>query len=41
LFIIAMKSIEISFGQAASHSPMLVQEPKYCSITSTMFSVRS
>ncbi len=35
-----MKSIEISLGHAASHSPWLVHEPKNSSITSTMFSTR-
>src|ERR687892_304566 len=35
-----MKSMEISFGQAASHSPMLVQEPKNCSMVSTMLATR-
>ena len=36
-----MKSIEIDFGQAASHSWWFVQEPKYISIASTMSTVRS
>ena len=36
----AMKSMEMLFGQAASHSPWLVQEPKYSSIVSTMASTR-
>ena len=35
-----MKSIEISFGHAASHSPWLVHEPNQRSISSTMM-VRS
>ena len=40
LFISAMKSIEIDFGHAFSHSPWFVQEPKYSSIVSTMASTR-
>ena len=40
MFISAMKSIEISFGHAASHSPWLVHEPKYSSIVSTIASTR-
>jgi hypothetical protein len=36
----AMKSIEMLFGQAFSHSPWLVHEPKYSSMICTMFSVR-
>ena len=36
----AMKSIEISFGHAASHSPWFVHEPKNSSIVSTIASVR-
>jgi len=35
-----MTSIEMLFGQADSHSPWLVQEPKYCSMVSTIASVR-
>ena len=35
----AMKSSEISFGQASEHSPWLVHEPKNSSIVSTMDSV--
>ena len=31
-----MKSIEIDFGQAASHSPWLVHDPKNSSMVSTM-----
>src|SRR5262252_8156394 len=37
----AMKSSEISFGQAASHSPCIVQEPNHRSISSTMLITRS
>ena len=36
----AMKSIEISLGHAAWHSPWFVQLPKNSSMVSTMFSVR-
>src|SRR5690242_2168904 len=36
----AMKSIEISFGHAASHSRWFVHEPKYDSIVSTIATVR-
>ena len=36
----AMKSREISLGQASKHSPWLVHEPKNSSMTSTMDSVR-
>src|SRR3954452_11019237 len=36
-----MKSIEISFGHAASHSPWLVHDPKNCSIVFTMLVTRS
>ena len=35
--MIAMKSIEIDFGHAFSHSPWLVQDPKNSSMVSTMF----
>src|ERR1700712_1341788 len=38
--MVAMKSIEISFGHASWHSPWLVHEPKNSSILSTMASVR-
>src|SRR5690606_36277534 len=36
----AMKSMEMLLGHAASHSAWLVHEPKYSSMTSTMRSVR-
>ena len=35
----AMKSSEISFGQASEHSPWFVHEPNYSSMVSTMVSV--
>src|SRR3954451_17009803 len=35
-----MKSIEMLFGHAASHSAWLVHEPKYWSIVSTIASTR-
>ena len=35
-----MKSMLISFGHAASHSPWFVHEPKYSSIFSTIASTR-
>ena len=39
-FIRAMNSIEMPFGQTASHSLKLVQAPKYFSMVSTIFCTR-